>query len=226
MIAGLLAAALVLQGTAGSRLEEARNKQDRQALEQIASQLDGAAQQKLDDGPAQYQAARAYSYLAQVALEVGDKAAAARAAEQGIRRAERAVELGPRAAEHHRILGTLCGQVIPANLMLGLKYGNCALTAIDKALELDPKSALAWVSRGVGKYYLPPAFGGGVEPAIADFQKAISLNPDLAEAHLWLGVALRKAHRDAEARHALEHSLRLNPDRLWAKQQLEKTPTP
>jgi Flp pilus assembly protein TadD len=50
------------------------------------------------------------------------------------------------------------------------------------------------------------------------------LNPGAAEAHLWLGIALRKARRNAEARKAIARSLELNPDRTWAKQQLEKTP--
>jgi Flp pilus assembly protein TadD len=76
----------------------------------------------------------------------------------------------------------------------------------------------------VGNYYLPASFGGGVEPAIRDFQKSIELDPKLAEAHLWLGLALRKAGRAAEARTALSRSLQLNPRRVWAKQQLEKTP--
>jgi Flp pilus assembly protein TadD len=76
----------------------------------------------------------------------------------------------------------------------------------------------------VGNYYLPPAFGGGVALAIRDFREAIRLNPKSAEAHLWLGIGLRKAGRNEEARTALQRSLELNPNRLWAKQQLEKTP--
>jgi Flp pilus assembly protein TadD len=76
----------------------------------------------------------------------------------------------------------------------------------------------------VGNYYLPASFGGGVEPALRDFRKAIELEPSLAEAHLWLGVALRKAEKNAEAKAAFKRSLELNPARVWAKQQLEKTP--
>ena len=68
---------------------------------------------------------------------------------------------------------------------------DSAETEAKKAIQLDPKSAQNYLSRGVGYYYLPSAFGGGVERAIPDFQKAIELNPKLAEAQLWLGVALR-----------------------------------
>ncbi|MBX5497100.1 MAG: tetratricopeptide repeat protein, partial [Bryobacteraceae bacterium] len=146
------------------------------------------------------------------------------AAEAGIRAAERAVSLKPEVSENHRILGTLCGQIIPANVLAGLRYGKCAMESINKALELDPKSAKAHLSRGVGNYYLPPAFGGGVELAIRDMEKAIQLDPRLADAYLWLGVALRKANRNAEAQKALKRSIELNPDRIWARQQLEKTP--
>jgi hypothetical protein len=39
-----------------------------------------------------------------------------------------------------------------------------------------------------------------------------------------LGLSLRKENKDAEARRAFEKSLALNPDSVWAKQQLAKTP--
>ena len=56
------------------------------------------------------------------------------------------------------------------------------------------------------------------------FQKAIDLNPKSHEAYLWLGIALRKENKPAEAHKALAKSLELNPNRVWTKQQLEKTP--
>jgi tetratricopeptide (TPR) repeat protein len=95
---------------------------------------------------------------------------------------------------------------------------------VTRAVELAPKSALAWLSKGVGNYYLPATFGGGTDKAIADLEKAVELDPNSADAHLWLGIALRKAGRNAEARKAIERSLALNPDRKWARQQLDKTP--
>jgi tetratricopeptide (TPR) repeat protein len=205
-------------------LESARDRQDRAALERGASELARAAAEQRKDAGAQYRAALADSYVAEVATEMRDKARAASAAEEGIRAAQQAVALEPRNAEYHRILGTLCGQVIPANTLLVLKYGGCAKDEVNKAVELDPNSARAYVSRGVGNYYLPDAMGGGVDKGIADFQKAIQLDPKSAEAWLWMGIALRKANRNAEAHKALEKSLALNPNRVWTRQQLEKTP--
>lgn len=205
-------------------LEQARNRQDRAALERMAASYTAAAGKQANDAQAQYMLAVSQSYLAEVATELRDKNGGRAAAETGIKAAEKAVSLKPSVAEHHRILGTLCGQVIPANVLAGLKYGRCALDSINKAIEIDPKSAIAYVSRGVGNYYLPSAFGGGPDVALKDFQKAIQLDPELAEAHLWMGITLRKLNRNAEARKAFGKSLQLNPDRIWTKQQLEKTP--
>lgn len=211
---------------AGTELEQARNRQDRAALERIVAARAAQAEKNPNDAAAQARLAEAAAYLAEVALELRDREGARAAAETGIRAAQRAVGLQPGVAEHHRLLGALCGQAIPASLLLATKYGRCAAESVERALELDPKSWRAWLSRGVGHYYLPPAFGGGVDRAIEDLRKALELNPRAADAWLWLGIALRKAGRLAEARQALARSLELNPERVWARQQLEKTPAP
>ena len=205
-------------------LEAARDRQDRVALERKVAELAIAAVRRPNYAEAHSSLALAQSYLAEVALELRDKNMAKNVAEAGIKSAERAVALRPNSSEFNRLLGTLCGQVIPANVLSGLRYGKCAQDSVAKAIQLDPKSSMAYVSRGVGNYYLPPALGGGPELAIKDFEKAIQLKPDNAEAQLWLGIALRKLNRNAAARKALSRSLELNPGRVWARQQLEKTP--
>ncbi|MEJ7608445.1 MAG: tetratricopeptide repeat protein [Bryobacteraceae bacterium] len=216
--------ALLLLMASAPDLERARDKQDRATLEKMAADLKTAAEKQSSDANAHYRFAVAQSYAAEVAMEMKDKGGARNAAEIGIKAAERAVALKGDVAEHHRILGTLCGQVIPANVLAGLKYGRCALDEVNKAIALDGKSAMSYLSRGVGNYYLPSSFGGGADLAIKDFQKALLLNPKLAEAHLWLGIAQRKLNRNEEARKSLGRALELNPNRAWAKEQLEKTP--
>ena len=206
-------------------LLKARESQNRSQLEQIASQLSSLAERQPADARAQYQAALAQSTLAEVATELHDKGQARGAAEAGMKAAERAVALKPVEAEYHRILGTLCGQEAAAVGGLGaLRYGRCALDEVNKAVELDPREPMNYLSRGIGNYYLPAALGGGVELAMKDFQKAITLDAGSADAHLWLGIALRKLNRNAEARKEFEKAAKLNPARIWAKQQLEKTP--
>jgi tetratricopeptide (TPR) repeat protein len=205
-------------------LESALDRQDRAALEKQISQLSAAAAKAPRDAEAQYRVALASSYLAEVSLELHDKNQAGRAAETGIHAAERAIALNSKNAEYYRVLGTLCGQVIPANVLAALSYGKRAREAIEKAIELDPKSSKAYLARGVGNYYLPAAFGGGMDLAMADFRKAIGLDPKSSEAYLWLGLAQRKSHRDADARKSFAKALELDPNRIWAKEQLQKTP--
>jgi len=216
----LMAALLAAPGP----LESDRDRQDRAALEKQISELSAAAQKAPHDADAQYRVALAASYLAEVSLELRDKSQAEHVAEAGIQAAERAIAINPRNAEYYRVLGTLCGQVVPANLLSAFSYGKRAREAIGKALELDPKSSQAYLARGVGNYYLPDALGGGASLAIPDFRKAGDLAPTSAEACLWLGLALRKEHHNAEARQAFAKALQLDPARVWIKQQLEKTP--
>lgn len=206
-------------------LTSARNRQDLPALEKLIKQCQQAQQQNANSPEADYQLALAYSYGAEVAMEVRDKKKSEALAEAGLEAAQKAVNANGGKAEYHRLLGELCGQVIPANPIFGaLKYGQCARDEINKALQLDSKLALAYVSRGVGNYYLPSSMGGGAEVALKDLDQAIALNPNLADAYLWKGITLRKANRDAEARKMLERALQLDPSRLWTKEQLAKTP--
>ncbi|HEV2448470.1 MAG TPA: tetratricopeptide repeat protein [Candidatus Sulfopaludibacter sp.] len=219
LMAGYLAAA-----AAPSPLETARDAQDRAALQKLAADAMAAADKSPNDAAVQYRAALAASYLAEVSLEVRDKKAAEDAALKGIKAAERVVALQPNSAPNYVVLATLCGQVIPANVLMGLSYGKRAKDAVEKAIATDPKLSMAYEARGVGNYYLPAAFGGGYDPAIADFRKAIELDPKNAEAYLWLGLSLRKQNKDAEARQAFAKSLEIAPHRIWVKQQLDKTP--
>ena len=212
----------LIAAAAPSGLEIARDRQDRPALEKTIAEYSAAAARAPNDVNAQSRLALAASYLAEVSQELHDKKRAQQAAEVGIKAADKAVSLRPD-AENYRLLGMLCGQAV-TDLMSGLTYGPRAKTAIDKAVELAPRSAAAYLARGVGNFYVPVQLGGGAKQAIADFRKAIELEPANAEAYLWLGVALRKDNQSAAARQALAKSLSLNPNRLWAKQELDKIP--
>src|ERR1035441_8495929 len=185
-----------------SPLEAARDKQDRATLTQLAAQAGGAAAKAPNDAEAQYRAALANCYLAEVTIELHDRKTGRQIAEQGIKFAEKTVAMKPGNAEYYRLLGTLYGQAI-TDIMSGLSYGSKAKEAINKAVEKAPNSSMMYVARGVGNYYLPSQLGGGAKLAIPDFQKAIELDRANAEAWLWLGLSLRKENPDAEARHEL-----------------------
>ena len=217
ILAGFLAAAPV------TPLESARDRQDVPALEKAVAGYSAEAAKAPGDAGAQYRLAEACSFLAEVAIEQRDKKKARAVAETGIGAAEKAITLKPEVAGYYRVLGTLYGQAI-TDIISGLKYGPRAKDAINKAVEKAPASAAVYVARGVGNYYLPAQVGGGPAVAIPDFRKAIQLDPRNGEAYLWLGIALRQSGQNAEARQALTKSLELNPNRVWAKQQLDKTP--
>jgi tetratricopeptide (TPR) repeat protein len=206
-----------------SALQLARDHQDRAALDKMVDQCAGEAAKAPNDVEAQYRLALAASYSAEVSLEQHDKKAARQAAERGIKAAEKAVALKPDRADSYRLLATLYGQAI-TDLMSGLSYGPRSKDAINKAVALAPNSSEVHVARGVGNYYLPPQMGGGTAAAMVDFRKAVELDPKNSEAYVWLGLCLRKDNKYAEARQAFTRALELDPERVWVKQQLEKTP--
>ncbi|MFL6450249.1 MAG: tetratricopeptide repeat protein [Bryobacteraceae bacterium] len=208
-------------GQTVAELQAARDRGDSAAIDRLIAQANGTA----ETPEGQYKLALAYSYGAEVAMEGRDKKKSEALAEKGLEFAQKAVGANGGNAEFHRLQGALCGQVIPANPIMGaLKYGQCARDEINKAIQLNPNLALAYVTRGVGNSYLPASMDGGVEIAAKDFDKAITLDPKLADAYLWKGVTLRKANRIGEARQALEQAAKLAPNRVWIKEQLQKLP--
>lgn len=206
-------------------LAAARDKQDLPTLDKNIAELREHANSESNSADAQYRAALAYSFAAEVAMELHDKKRSSSYAEAGIGYARKAVSGNDGSAEFHRLLGEMCGQTIPGNPLFGaMKYGQCARDEINRAIQIDPHFALAYVSQGVGNYYLPAQMGGGPDIALQNFNKAISLDPKLEDAYLWKGIALKKQSRNSEARQALEQALAIDPNRLWAKQELDKTP--
>src|SRR3954469_14530035 len=212
---------MLSNGQTAADLQAARDRGDLAALDGLIARASGGA----TSPDSQYKLALAYSYGAEVAMEQRDKKKSEALAEKGLDSAQKAVAANGGDAEFHRLQGALCGQVIPANPIMGaLKYGQCARDEINKAIQLNPGLALAYVTRGVGNFYLPSSMGGGVEVALKDFDKAISLDPKLSDAYLWKGITLRKANRIGEARQALEQAAKLAPNRVWIKEQLQKLP--
>ena len=145
----------------------------------------------------------AYSYLAEVTYEVHDKPASERAAEAGVKDADKAISINGKVADYYRVLGTLCGQVIPANPIMGaLAYGKRAKEALDKAIEMDPKSARAChVAHGVGftsTTLRPRVSAADRITRSKTISRRLPLDPKNAEAYLWLGVAYAKGHQSPQ----------------------------
>ena len=99
-----------------------------------------------------------------------------------------------------------------------------AIAAFEHATRHDPEYALAWAALG-GAYSLKGAFlslTDLVEQAIEIERRALSIDPDLADAHTWLGAALLNLGRTDEAMAAMREAVRLEPDNGQSHQALAR----
>ena len=89
-----------------------------------------------------------------------------------------------------------------------------AIAAFEHATRKDPEYALAWAALG-GAYSLKGSFLSVrdlIEDAIEIERRALSIDPDLADAHSWLGAALLSLGRTDDAIAAIREAIRLEPD--------------
>lgn len=138
-----------------------------------------------------------------------------RAAEGGVAAAERAVELNPQSSEAHQLLGDLLNQLIPHVFGGGMRYGKRSTDELDKAIELNPKNADAYVSRAISYYYTPESFGGSRQKAFELLTKAVEIAPRADSPHIWLAMFHLEAGRAREALREINLARRANPDRSF-----------
>jgi len=99
-----------------------------------------------------------------------------------------------------------------------------AIAAFEHATRKDPEYALAWAALG-GAYSLKGSFLSVrdlIEDAIEIERRALSIDPDLADAHSWLGAALLSLGRTDDAIAAIREAIRLEPDNGQAHQALAR----
>jgi serine/threonine protein kinase/Tfp pilus assembly protein PilF len=89
-----------------------------------------------------------------------------------------------------------------------------AIAAFDDATKHDPEYARAWAALG-GAYGLKGTFLSMpevVNQAIELQRRALRLDPDLADAHMWLGAALLEIGQTSEAISEIREALRIEPE--------------
>jgi len=69
-----------------------------------------------------------------------------------------------------------------------------AITLLDRAIQHNPRSALAHLNRGNTRKEV-----GDIQRAVADYEQAISIQPAYAEAYFNLGVALQECQQPGRA---------------------------
>jgi len=99
-----------------------------------------------------------------------------------------------------------------------------AIAAFDDATKHDPEYARAWAALG-GAYGLKGTFLSMpevVNQAIELQRRALRLDPDLADAHMWLGAALLEIGQTTEAISEIREALRIEPENGQAYQTLAR----
>ena len=182
---------------------------------QVHSNLTPAERRRLEILPTQnqnaYDAYLRAKYRVNTALQVEADADAA------IAEAEQAVTLDPDFAEAYVVLAQGCYHKI-FDWAGGKEYDEKAFVALGKALALDPTLAEAYTARGA--FYYTRLHSFDIAAAVADYRRAISLNPNLAAAHHNLGSELTHAGLHEQAIEEFRATLRLDPQNAGAKYRL------
>ena len=75
------------------------------------------------------------------------------------------------------LLRDLLGQLIPLVFAGGMRHGAESTAELDRAIEVNPKNADAYVSRAHAYYFAPGMFGGSKLKAKEFLDKAITIAP-------------------------------------------------
>jgi tetratricopeptide (TPR) repeat protein len=138
-------------------------------------------------------------------------------ADGAIRLSEEAVALDPNFAEAYVVIAQGCFAKI-FDWAGGKDYDEKAFVALGKALAVDPSLGEAYATRG--SLYYTRLHNFDIPSAVADYRHAISLNPNLAEAHHNLGAELTHVGLHDEAIEEFRTTLRLDPQNDGAKYRL------
>lgn len=116
----------------------------------------------------------------------------------------------PESSERERMRADLLATLIRSDFR-ARKHEEALRAAIDRALELDPGSALAHVTAAKPLLFAPEGRGRDTAAAVTHLERAVALDPELERAWLLLARAHeeRGAREDAVA--AARTALELNP---------------
>jgi len=204
--------------------QNARDAADAPGLQKLI-QSAAADAAKSPGAEAQLRIALYNHWLGEVADDLKDKNLEKSAALAGRAAAELGVAAAPDSPRAHALLGLLLGDCIPHTSMGGMRLGPRAQKEFDKALELDPLSADAYIGEGIGRLMTPSTFGGSAAKALELFGKAAEIDPSSDTAHVWLAQAHQKLGERDRALEEINRALALNSNRRWSqmvKAQVEK----
>jgi tetratricopeptide (TPR) repeat protein len=210
----LIACTLIVHAQNDSKTaaaEKARDQADIPKLQELIENARHAAAERSTAGAQQWLALLNF-YLTEAIYVQGKNELVRGAAEEGLAAAEKASALDPASSEAHRLQADMAVMLIP-NSTKDTNYAKRAVTEAEKALELDPKNAKAWVSRGLMYFYAPVGYGGDQEKALQVMKKAVELEPSFDVPHIFLAQMYLATNKKDEAVREINEALRLNPNR-------------
>jgi len=131
-------------------------------------------------------------------------------------------------ADSHALLASILGMEIGFKPQLGMTNGMKSAQELEKAKKLSPSNPRVYMIEGTSKLYTPKMFGGGVDKALALFEKSAELfekekdrgiYPDWGkdEVYVWIGNAYKEKKEDSTATEFYKKALEVNPECGWAK---------
>ncbi len=165
-------------------------------------------------------------------LSEDDKESAKLFIDNGIEHLEKSVEIKDDFAEGYALLGSLLGNKIGLNPMLGMTLGMKSGRVMYRAFELAPDNPRVSLIAGESSYYTPKLFGGGKEKAMEKIKKAIELFQTFKsqsplypswgydEAYAYKGMIHTDWEQWEEAKKSFEMGLEINPNNGWISMDL------
>jgi hypothetical protein len=210
------------------RIQTARWHGDVAELNAVSSDLNRAATQSNDPDMELAAALADYRLAAQAAnlpkpdVDMADAA---------LGRAQQTLETltasqVPNRAEGLALLSSVYGIEIGLHPMKGATLGRKAGEAIQQAELLAPTNPRVLLSKGIGKLFTPPMFGGSRADAMTAFNGVVAQLPvsqfsatnwGLDDAYIWIGIAHQQAGESSEATASWKQALSVAPESGWAK---------
>lgn len=145
-------------------------------------------------------------------------------------RLERFLKASPDHPELLALFGSVLGDRISGPIA-AMRLGSRAGKSLDQAFELAPENPRVALQRGVGYFFTPKSFGGGVDKADAELTRALELFADEADDAPWpnwgraesfarLGQVKAKQGDAAAAQGYYEQALAVAPNFSWVSEEL------
>ena len=138
--------------------------------------------------------------------------------QQAINLLEHAVALDPKFALGYAELAQAYTRRLNSFAPGEPEWEKKAMNAVEKALLLDPDVAEAYLARGILLW--THSHGFPHETVIAEYRKALSLNPNLDEAHHQLSVVFLHIGLFDEALREIQTAIEINPGNRYAQYRL------